>query len=95
MADVLEKKEEAKDLLVDKQPKEPLFSKKNRKHACHLPGGCRQSTRRFPARQLLLLASRSAPDSDFVFLIGTLNQVYSVPVYSTVSSVHARGLACE
>ena len=31
MADVLEKKEEAKDLLVDKQPKEPLFSKKNRK----------------------------------------------------------------
>jgi len=31
MADVLEKKEEAKDLLVDKQPKEPLFSKKKQK----------------------------------------------------------------
>ena len=31
MADVLEKKEEAKELLIDKQPKEPLLSKKNRK----------------------------------------------------------------
>ena len=28
MADVLEKKEEAKELLIDKQPKEPLFSVK-------------------------------------------------------------------
>ena len=31
MADVLEKKEEVKELLIDKQPKEPLLSKKNRK----------------------------------------------------------------
>ena len=28
MADVLEKKEEAKELLIDKQPKEPLSVKK-------------------------------------------------------------------
>ena len=31
MADVLEKEEKAKELLIDKQPKEPLLSKKNRK----------------------------------------------------------------
>ena len=31
MADVLEKKEEAKELLIDKQPKEPLLSKKKPK----------------------------------------------------------------
>ena len=28
MADVLEKKEEAKELLIDKQPKEPLSAKR-------------------------------------------------------------------